>query len=209
MDLIPISLSKKQDPSKSKKIQTNLKKLKSFKLEVEKLEKIRNPSKLSSLKPSTPEFVETLKNKAERLTDDWSKSLLHYNIKHQITLDESKKFSEENLKIILKKLPSDEIELSKIHQKCLDTLEGLLMELLGTSQDFLKFKNAYNVVLPSVIKTLINNCLNLYEIKKATANILLSVIERESRIRDLACASKEDIIAIHELSKFIRQKIEN
>ena len=70
MDLIPISLSKKQDPSKSKKIQTNLKKLKSFKLEVEKLEKIRNPSKLSSLKPSTPEFVETLKNKAERLTDD-------------------------------------------------------------------------------------------------------------------------------------------
>ena len=83
------------------------------------------------------------------------------------------------------------------------------MELLGTSQDFLKFKNAYNVVLPSVIKTLINNCLNLYEIKKATANILLSVIERESRIRDLACASKEDIIAIHELSKSIRQKIEN
>lgn len=215
MDLIPISLMYKKNLTPCGRT------LKKFSFSPESKEKYLSPSRnklispINSTKhnlpisstPSTPEVVETLKENPDIITDDWGKSLLHFNLKHKIQSSNIHIISEEQLKIMIRKIPSDEAELNKLRNICLKTLEVLLMELLGTQQDFIKFQSAYSNPLPSVVRTLVGNCLNLFALRKETSDIIDKAIKRERMIRKISNASKEDIIMIYKLSKEIRDKI--
>ena len=83
------------------------------------------------------------------------------------------------------------------------------MELLGTNQDYIRFKIAYQSNLPSTIKYLISNCLNLYKLKYQTGDILTTIIKREKLLKNINLLEKNDIINVYKLSKTIRDKINN
>ncbi|OMJ76702.1 hypothetical protein SteCoe_23863 [Stentor coeruleus] len=215
MNLIPISLRYKKSHTPCGRT------LKKFSFSPESKDKFQSPSRNKlvspinaptknypiSSTPSTPEVVETLKENPDIITDDWSKSLLHYNLKNKIQSSDIHTISQKQLETIIRKIPSDEIELDKLRNICLKTLEILLMELLGTHQDFIKFKSSYSNLLPSVVRNLISNCLNLFELRKETSDIIDKAMKRERMIRKISNASKDDIIMIYKISKEIRDKI--
>jgi hypothetical protein len=212
MDLIPISLSAKKTQAsatlKSKNSATPTQKNEKFLTSaIDPPEIQKKLSKYNNLK--IPYHVETLKNKTWKITDDWARSLLNHNIKYNSLDFGTNLYTEQELELLIKKLPTTEENLKEVHRKCLNTLERLLMELLATNQDFVKFQNAYKKSTPSVLRSLINNCLNLYTLRKDTSEILISIKKREKMIKNLDSASKKDVIHIHEISKAIRTKIHN
>ena len=101
-------------------------------------------------------------------------------------------------------MPSKNEELLQVKNNCLSTVESLLMELLGTRQDFARFQKEYQSNLPSTIKSLINNCLNLYQLRKETGDIILAIMKREKLIKNIDLLDKNEIIKVYQLSKDIR-----
>ena len=215
LDLIPISLSTKNSvPSpgngkaKSRHYFKGLTRKTSSKIPTEGfVERIKTPILSNVGSPKLDPF-ETYKQHPVRITEDWERSLLHYNIRNNVMQSVMPRMSEEELRRLLKKLPSGSDDLVLTKEKCMDTLKSLLMELLGTKQDVLKFESAYKSPQPSTIRTLINNCLNLIQLRGETEKILKRVIDRELIIENLVGAEKKEIIRAYKLSKEIRSSIQ-
>ena len=215
LDLIPISLSTKNTlPSpvsgkaKSRHFFKGLTRKNSSKIQKETffVETIKSPL-LSHIESPKLDSFETYKEHSERITEDWERSLLHYNIRNNVRQCVMPRMSEDELRVLLKKLPRGPDDLVLVKEKCMDTLKSLLMELLGTHQDVLKFENAYKSPQPSAIRTLINNCLNLLQLRGETEVILKCVIEREEIIKNISGAEKKEVIQAYKLSKEIRNSI--
>jgi hypothetical protein len=81
------------------------------------------------------------------------------------------------------------------------------MELLGTKEDYIRFKEVYSQEIPSVIKSLIIKCLDLYRLREKTAEIIRFIIKREKLIKMVKLGDKKTVIEVHKLSKILRNKI--
>ena len=216
LNLIPISLSTKFSslPYKNKqKAKQNMWK-KNNKPKLLKKNEKKNDKEITNLNIlnndiNIIENIESIKNVSYREMEDWSTSLLYYNIKHNINKNTYNTYKEEELLNLIKKLPYDDEEIQRIKKNCLRTIKFLLMELLGTNQDYIRFKIAYQSNLPSTIKYLISNCLNLYKLKYQTGDILTTIIKREKLLKNINLLEKNDIINVYKLSKTIRDKINN
>jgi hypothetical protein len=216
MDLIPVSVKYSRQIAGTPK--GVIKKKLSNSPDLSKFERKQSPKvayerhftfKSRSPSPIQMENVETLKVQTNKITSDWSRSLLYYNVCKRIGIETMGIYSADELDGYLKRLPSDEMELKEVHKKALITLEALLMELLGTHQDFVKFQEAYKAGIPSVIRILINNCIKLLRLRMTTSDILSKIIKREKMLEQISVASKKEIIEIYKISKEIRLKINN
>lgn len=91
------------------------------------------------------------------------------------------------------------------------TLEKLLIELLGTQEDVKNFKQRFNSITPSSIQILLSKCLEIFQVRNMTIEILKEIHNRETLIRRLKLLRPEDlkpkVIEIIKLSKILRKKI--
>ena len=70
-------------------------------------------------------------------------------------------------------------------EKALKTLEVLLVELLGTKEDVMRFASRYSACNPSVVKSLLSKCLDMFVVRAITLDLLRLILKRESMIRKL------------------------
>ncbi|CAG9331369.1 unnamed protein product [Blepharisma stoltei] len=92
------------------------------------------------------------------------------------------------------------------------TLELLLIEMLGTNEDIIKFKAKYSLAAPAYVKSLLGKCLDLYGVRKKTIGILKRVHLREKMIKHISKAQKEErkeiAIKICKANKILKEKIQ-
>lgn len=210
LDLIPISLTNKN--SKTARGRLNnckiIKPNKSLKkTRYKDVNEISTQINNISYEP-TPEIVESLKINSDNLTEDWSKSLLNYNIKYNNSeLDIFPGLTIPELNSIIKQMPSEITDLSIILEKLNFTVEKLLVELLGTQDDLEKFREVYNEPIPSIIKAFTVKCLDLYNFREKTIEIIKEIMSREKILRKIVPGDKKTVIEVHKLSKKIRELI--
>lgn len=88
--------------------------------------------------------------------------------------------SEEELKRLYNRIPHNDIPvLNLLNMNAMNTLELLLVELLGTNEDISKFKTKYNIMIPVYVKSLIGKCLDLYTVRNKTSKLLQKIHRRE------------------------------
>jgi hypothetical protein len=198
LDLVPISLSNKKDLKDLSPLKSREKPLKTLRIQ----EHSNKPS------PFTPDIVETLKEQKNQITEDWARSLLHYNIKHKNSkVMYENGYSEIELKELLNKPILTNNGLLSIRKDLLTTLENLLVELLGTEEDYLNFVQIYSDASPAALKTLIVKCLDLYQLRAKTASIIHDIRKRESILKKLKPGDKKTVIEVHKISKNLRTQI--
>lgn len=169
-----------------------------------------NPPNSRKVSANTPDIVETLKTRQNIITEDWAKSLLYYNIKNHKGLSTFKTgFTENNLSTLLHNIPTSSQHLEKVFKQLLLTIKHLLIEMLGTSEDYLKFKEHYQTANTKTAKHLIVKCLDLYMLRESTIKILNEVITREKAIKELRNGDKDLVIKIHLMSKKLREDIQS
>ena len=160
----------------------------------------------------TPEVVETMyeENECKYLTDDWAKSKLNLNVKNGIGFACEKGFTEDQLKTVQKRIPRNGEELKNLHVKGMNTLEELLVELLGTKEDASQFGSRFRDFTPSVVKALLSKCMELMSVRKTTADILALIQHRERllrRVRGGFGDAKGLVLQIYKLNTRIRVKV--
>ncbi|OMJ86447.1 hypothetical protein SteCoe_12027 [Stentor coeruleus] len=207
LELIPISLTTKNSTSDKKSAKTWNRENAGKKLTSRG--NIFIPTvKITDSMNCTPDIVETLKEHADNMTEDWARSLLHHNIKQNNgEMNYIGGFKENELNEMLKNIPSNKDVLATSLDSLFITLEHLLMELLGTKQDFMRFKEVYNIPLPSIIRSLAVRCIDLFTLRNRTKEIIEKIIIREKLMKRLVKGDKKGIIEIHKISNFLREKI--
>jgi hypothetical protein len=211
LDLIPISLTTKNSKTSRGRLNSKLSKTNKS-LKESRLQEV-NFQTLNKKEVScgqTPDIVESLKENRVNLTEDWSKSQLHFNLKHNKgKIDIKPGLSKEEIEKILTSTPSDKQDLEQILEKLFFTVEKLLIELLGTQDDLDKFHEVYEGSTPSIIRALSVKCLDLYKFREKTLEILNKIVNREKVVISLKKGSenKRSVIKLHKLSKKIRELI--
>ena len=207
LELIPISLTSKFLKETSPRNTKRRKSVRKLKI----TDSVVPPNTLINVSPaSTPGEVETLDIKHDHLTEDWAKSLLYFNIKSKETEGKAVGvYSCAELNRLLFNIPSDSSELEKLLKDLMITLKHLLVELLGTNEDYLRFQDYYNRPIPKNIKNLIVRCLDLHKLRENTQDILRNIIIREHMLKKVQYGDKNAVMKIHNESKIIRKKITN
>ena len=166
--------------------------------------KITRPSSATPIEAIT--FLE--ENEIEKLTDDWSKSLLYKKIANG---DDIKlQMTEQEMLVSSRKPPRDPEMISQIMTKGMDILTILLMELLGTKEDMQRFQERFQGRSPVHVRALMERCMNLMNIRNSTVEILIEVNQRELILKNLESSKnriKDKILKIYRLNKIIREKI--
>lgn len=159
--------------------------------------------------------VQTLLSETEDgLTEDWNNSLLNYNIRNGI-----EKFNADNKPDVLTveemsrisgAAPRDSNGLKVLYKKCLKTLEVLLIEMLGTKEDIMRFRDRYLKPTARSTMALLSKCLELIGIRHKTIELLKVIHKREDLIKSLPSASlrtKAVLMEIYRLTNSINGKI--
>jgi hypothetical protein len=171
-----------------------------------------------SKKPSLSDSqVQTLLNEAdESLTDDWNNSLLNFNLKkglEKFNSDNDLTFlSVEEMSRISGAPPRDSQARKDLYKKCLRTLEELLVEMLGTKEDVLRFRDRYSKPTARSTMAILSKCLELVGLRHKTLELLKEIHKREDLIKTLPSAgkkSKEVLMEIYRLSRLINQKVKS
>lgn len=211
LDLIPISLTIKA-PKTSRSRLTVRASVSSKSTKKGKL--IENSNQIIETKDiscgQTPDIIESLKENPINLTEDWAKSELHYNLKHNKgQLNVKPGLTQSEVESVLSNTPSSKAELEELLQKLFMTIERLLIELLGTQDDLDKFKEVYAGSSPSIIRALCVKCVDLYRFRTKTLEILTQINYREKALRTLSRPKEEKkaVIEVHKCSKKIRELI--
>ena len=168
--------------------------------------KITRPGSVTPIEVQT--FLE--EDSSERITDDWSKSLLY----KKIATGEDLKLpmTEQDMMILSRKPPRDAKIIRSSLEKGMSVLRTLLMELLGTREDMERFESRFKGDSPIYVRALMERCLNLGFVKNMTADILIDVYKRETIMKNLETSKnnvKEKVLKIYRLNKIIREKIQN
>jgi hypothetical protein len=208
VELLPISLRYKASP-KARRLERKNGKCSTFqkgtKLETNQLMFFAQETP----KGQTPEVQMTLKSISKNMTDDWRKSLLYHNLKFNRGSPESfKGFYRMELEDLLsEELPDDQKSLKILLDKLFVTLEKLLIQLLGTQDDFIEFKAVFAEPSQENIRKLIKKCIDFYEFKAKTAWILENIIRREEALKEVTYENSKILIKIFSLSKKIEKGI--
>lgn len=170
----------------------------------QKSPRITRPGSITPIEATT--FLQ--ENDEERLTEDWSKSLLYKKISDGTNVQLS--MTEQDLKVLSRKPPRDPQNIKLAMDKGLTLLRILLMELLGTKEDMQRFEERFKGNSPHHVRALMERCLNLMKVRILTLEILTRVHKRECIMKNLKFSKnkiKEKILKVFCLNKEIREKI--
>jgi hypothetical protein len=168
--------------------------------------KITRPGSVSPVEVVT--FLQESEN--EKLTEDWSKSLLYQKISNLDGIELA--MTEQEMKVLSRKPPRDPEEIVKAMNKGLNLLRILLMELLGTKEDMQRFEERFRGNTRYHVRALMERCLNLMKVRNTTADILQKVHKREMILKNLRVTKnkiKDKVLKVFEMNKEIRADIEN
>lgn len=170
----------------------------------------------SSTTTSLGEEVESLRTQPdESLTEDWAKSILYQKIKAG-----KMRFNDENedkflteAEIMSCAYHYDDLEL--LYSKSLYTLEQLLVEMLGTREDALRFQEKYASCSRRSVKQLVTKCQEMLNLRTAICEMLVKVREREKvyrrvmrRVED-AEEVKREVVFLFTQGRMMNSLIEN
>ena len=160
----------------------------------------------------TPEHFETLHSEADTLTEDWKRSLLNFNLRRTPQFICPEGLNESELLEANARLPRRRSDLAGLQQKAMNSLELLLVELLGTKKDVDRFRQRFADISPSTVKALISKCLDMFAVRTLTSKLLLLVNQRERLLKQLkyceAVELKKRVLEIYDLNKIVRAQIE-
>ncbi|CAG9321469.1 unnamed protein product [Blepharisma stoltei] len=157
------------------------------------------------------EQVETLADVGSgSLTDDWAKSLLNFEVKNEVPSE----FSEESIKEAIQSLPNEQSQLEEVYESSLKTLEKLLTSMLGTQDDIKNFRERFSSKTPYNIRALLSKCLEIFQVRKITIDILKIIHRRENLLKSLKRLLdnenlKTKVMEILVISKELREKIKS
>jgi hypothetical protein len=149
-------------------------------------------------------------NDIEKLTDDWSVSLLYMKISEGSDL--KLLMSEQDMTVVSRKPPRDATGIKTAIEKGIKMLRMLLLELLGTKEDMERFEIRFNINSTMHVRALMEKCLNLYHVRNLTIEVLKDIHKRESIIKNLEKTKnkiKEKVLKVFSMNKDIREKIKN
>lgn len=166
----------------------------------------------------TPIQFETFNdvNSDKDLTDDWSHSYLNHNITRGINEfnPESKPeiMARIDVERAMSKITRDSKKLAELHAKGIATLQYLLIELLGTKEDALRFSVRFGEANCMQVRSLLAKCLDLFKVREKTRNLLHKIHKREKMIKLLQkCTDKprckKILIEIYKSGKSLRDEI--
>ena len=160
-------------------------------------------------KKNTPDVKWTLKGISKNMTEDWHQSVLYYNLKYNRgSPEEFKGFYKKELEDLLEDPPSDPKAIKITIEKLFITIKKLLIQLLGTQDDFEQFKTLYSEPTEENIRKLIRKCLNFYEFRAKTAWVLENIIKREHAIKEIGFGNNKVLNLIFSLTKTVKKGIE-
>ncbi|CAG9331123.1 unnamed protein product [Blepharisma stoltei] len=170
-----------------------------------------SPEVLAITESSPLEVESFLDNTDIKLTDDWKKSLLNFQLSNN-TVPNDERMSEDEIKLILNNIPGDLDECALLHFKGLRTLELLLIELLGTKKDVEQFQAMFNPPNCITARKLLIKLLELYDARNLTATLLKEVHYRENLIKNISESTdinerKRKILRIYKINQKTREKI--
>lgn len=171
----------------------------------QKSPRITRPGSISPIEVVT--FLQ--ESDQEKLTEDWSKSLLYKKISDGVSIDLL--MTEQDMKVLSRKPPREPHAISIIMEKGLSLLKVLLMELLGTKEDMQRFEERFKGGTPHHVRALMERCMNLMKVRNMTSEILKKVYKRENIMKNLKLSKnkvKEKILKVFCLNKEIREKIQ-
>ena len=171
----------------------------------QKSPRITRPGSISPIEVIT--FLQ--ESDQEKLTEDWSKSLLYKKISDGVSIDLS--MTEQDMKVISRKPPREPHLISTVMEKGISLLKVLLMELLGTKEDMQRFEERFRGNTPHHVRALMERCMNLMKVRNMTSEILRKVHKRENIMKNLKLSKnkvKEKILKVFCLNKEIREKIQ-
>ena len=151
-------------------------------------------------------FLEECENEA--LTDDWSKSLLYQKVKSSESTELA--FTESEMKAMSRKPPREKENIERIMHKGLSVLRCLLLELLGTKEDMLRFEEKFNGSTNVYVRALMERCLSLLQVRNLTLEILELIEKREKIMKNLKVSKnkvKEKVLRVFYLNQDIRGKL--
>lgn len=151
-------------------------------------------------------FLEECDNEA--LTDDWSKSLLYQKVKSAESTELG--LTESEMKALSRKPPREKENIERVMQKGLSVLRCLLLELLGTKEDMLRFEEKFKGSTNAYVRALMERCLSLMKVRNLTLEVLQSIEKREKILKNLKVSQnkvKEKVLKVFYLSKEIREKV--
>ena len=144
------------------------------------------------------------------MTDDWKKSNLYSIVKKKGTFSCVNGYSQEEVTTFVKKLPSNTEEC---YVKAMNTLVQLLVDMLGTKEDTMEFKEKFSLPTKKVIGALLRKCSKLFAAWKMTYHVIELVTRREKLLRKLTFITgrslKNAILDIYSLNREIRKSIED
>lgn len=172
---------------------------------MQKSPRITRPGSVSPVEVIT--FLQESDN--EKLTEDWSKSLLYQKISNSDSIE--LQMTEQEMKVLSRKPPRDPEEIIKAMNKGLNMLRVLLMELLGTKEDMERFEERFKGTSRYHVRALMERCLNLVKVRNSTAMILQKIYKRENILKNLKNTKnkiKDKVLKVFELNQEIRKDIE-
>lgn len=172
---------------------------------LQKSPRITRPGSVSPVEVIT--FLQESDN--EKLTEDWSKSLLYQKISNSDSIE--LQMTEQEMKVLSRKPPRDPEEIIKAMNKGLNMLRVLLMELLGTKEDMERFEERFKGTSRYHVRALMERCLNLVKVRNSTAMILQKIYKRENILKNLKNTKnkiKDKVLKVFELNQEIRKDIE-
>lgn len=172
---------------------------------LQKTPRITRPGSTSPVEVIT--FLQ--ESETEKLTEDWSNSLLYQKISNSDSIDLT--MTEQEMKILSRKPPRDPDEIIKAMSKGLNLLRVLLMELLGTKEDMQRFEERFKGTSRYHVRALMERCLNLVKVRNSTAAILQKIHKREIILKNLKNTKnkiKDKVLKVFGLNQEIRKDIE-
>ena len=172
---------------------------------LQKSPRITRPGSVSPVEVIT--FLQESDN--EKLTEDWSKSLLYQKISNSDSIELT--MTEQEMKVLSRKPPRDPDEIIKAMNKGLNILRVLLMELLGTKEDMERFEERFKGTSRYHVRALMERCLNLVKVRNSTVMILQKIYKRENILKNLKNTKnkiKDKVLKVFELNQDIRKDIE-